>query len=171
MTTSPPPAPQLSPVSSVPSPAAGIPGAGAPGDSTGQTGMSGANDMVGTSRDNAITALGGNATILTGDGNDTVDAAGNDFVDAGNGEIFLGCPIDILRMAETVEVARGDAHRQRVQHVALNVAKFVNMRFDPVLAADVAGSDIVGVDGMGIVWARARCSACPSRSGSPASIC
>ena len=67
---------------------------------------------------------------------------------------FLGCPIDILSMAETVEVACAAMRtRQRVQHVALNVAKFVNMRFDSVLAADVASSDIVGVDGMGIVWA------------------
>jgi hypothetical protein len=27
----------------------------------------------------------------------------------------------------------------------LNVAKFVNMRFDPVLTADVAGSDVISV--------------------------
>ncbi|MBB4200378.1 glycosyltransferase [Rhodoblastus sphagnicola] len=66
---------------------------------------------------------------------------------------FLGCPIDVLSMAETVERAR-DAmlSRRRLQHVALNVAKFVNMRSDPTLAADVANSDLVGVDGMGIVW-------------------
>lgn len=68
-------------------------------------------------------------------------------------EIFLGCPIDILTMAETVDLAR-DAMRsgQRLQHVALNVAKLVNMRGDPVLAADVMNSDIVGIDGVGIVW-------------------
>ena len=67
---------------------------------------------------------------------------------------FLGCPIDILSMAETVELACAAMRtRQRVQHVALNVAKFVNMRFDPVLATDVASSDIVGIDGMGVVWA------------------
>lgn len=66
---------------------------------------------------------------------------------------FLGCPIDILTMAETVELARVAIRtRQRVQHVALNVAKFVNMRLDPVLAADVANSDVVSIDGMGIVW-------------------
>ena len=66
---------------------------------------------------------------------------------------LLGCPIDILSMAETVEVACAAMRtRQRVQHVALNVA-MMNMRFDPVLAADVASSDIVGVIGMGIVWA------------------
>jgi N-acetylglucosaminyldiphosphoundecaprenol N-acetyl-beta-D-mannosaminyltransferase len=66
---------------------------------------------------------------------------------------FLGCPIDILTMAETVELARGAMRsRRRLQHVALNVAKFVNMRFDQVLAADVADSDVVSIDGMGIVW-------------------
>ncbi|MET4120430.1 N-acetylglucosaminyldiphosphoundecaprenol N-acetyl-beta-D-mannosaminyltransferase [Bradyrhizobium sp. JR4.1] len=66
---------------------------------------------------------------------------------------FLGCPVDFLTMAETVELARGAMRsRQRLQHVALNVAKFVNMRSDPVLAADVANSDVVGIDGMGILW-------------------
>jgi N-acetylglucosaminyldiphosphoundecaprenol N-acetyl-beta-D-mannosaminyltransferase len=56
-------------------------------------------------------------------------------------------------MDETVELAR-DAmrNRRRLQHVALNVAKLVNMRSDPTLAADVASSDVVGIDGMGIVW-------------------
>lgn len=69
-------------------------------------------------------------------------------------ESFLGCPIDILTMAETVDLARGAMrNRSRLQHVALNVAKLVNTRTDPVLSADVAGSDVVGIDGMGIVWA------------------
>jgi N-acetylglucosaminyldiphosphoundecaprenol N-acetyl-beta-D-mannosaminyltransferase len=67
---------------------------------------------------------------------------------------FLGCPIDILTMKETVEQAAAAMRGgQRVQHVALNVAKFVNMRQDPILRADVAGSDLVGIDGMGIVFA------------------
>jgi N-acetylglucosaminyldiphosphoundecaprenol N-acetyl-beta-D-mannosaminyltransferase len=66
---------------------------------------------------------------------------------------FLGCPIDVLTMADTVELARRAIHsRQRLQHVALNVAKFVNMHFDPTLAADVASSDVISIDGMGIVW-------------------
>ncbi|MEH2516369.1 UDP-N-acetyl-D-mannosaminuronic acid transferase (WecB/TagA/CpsF family) [Bradyrhizobium sp. AZCC 1610] len=43
-------------------------------------------------------------------------------------------------------------NQQRLQLVALNVAKFANMRFDPVLAADVADSDVISIDGMGIVW-------------------
>jgi N-acetylglucosaminyldiphosphoundecaprenol N-acetyl-beta-D-mannosaminyltransferase len=56
-------------------------------------------------------------------------------------------------MAETIDLARRSMRsRQRLQHVALNVAKLVNMRFDPVLATDVANSDVVSIDGMGIVW-------------------
>jgi N-acetylglucosaminyldiphosphoundecaprenol N-acetyl-beta-D-mannosaminyltransferase len=68
--------------------------------------------------------------------------------------ILLGCPIDILTMAETVERVREALRRgKRLQHVALNVAKLVNMQVDPVLAADVLGSDMIGIDGMGILWA------------------
>src|SRR6185437_13118319 len=52
--------------------------------------------------------------------------------------------------------------RTRRQHVALNVAKLVNMRRDPVLAADVANSDIVGLDGMGIVRG-VRCVGLPAK--------
>ena len=67
---------------------------------------------------------------------------------------LLGCSVDVFTMAETVERARGAMHdRQRLQHVALNVAKFVNMRSDGILRADVIGSDVIGIDGMGIVLA------------------
>jgi N-acetylglucosaminyldiphosphoundecaprenol N-acetyl-beta-D-mannosaminyltransferase len=52
--------------------------------------------------------------------------------------------------------------RRRLQHVALNVAKFVNMRRDPLLATDVANSDVVSIDGMGIVWG-ARCVGLPAK--------
>ena len=57
-------------------------------------------------------------------------------------------------MDETVDLAR-QAMRDRTgtRHVALNVAKLVNMRSDAVLATDVRTSDLVGVDGMGIVFA------------------
>jgi len=69
-------------------------------------------------------------------------------------ENLLGCPIDILTMAETIDLARDAMRsRMRLQHVALNVAKLVNARWDPVLSADVANSDVVGIDGMGIVLA------------------
>lgn len=67
---------------------------------------------------------------------------------------LFGCSIDILTMAETVELARvAMRDRVRLQHVALNVAKFVNMRSDPILRSDVMGSDVIGIDGMGIVLA------------------
>lgn len=57
-------------------------------------------------------------------------------------------------MAETVDRAH-EAMRtgRKLQHVALNVAKLVNMQSDPLLASDVRGSDLVGIDGMGIVLA------------------
>jgi N-acetylglucosaminyldiphosphoundecaprenol N-acetyl-beta-D-mannosaminyltransferase len=77
---------------------------------------------------------------------------------------FLGCPIDILTMADTVDLARWAMQsQQRLQHVALYVAKFVSMRLDPVLAADVANSDVISIDGMGIVWG-ARALGLPVRS-------
>jgi N-acetylglucosaminyldiphosphoundecaprenol N-acetyl-beta-D-mannosaminyltransferase len=57
-------------------------------------------------------------------------------------------------MDETVDLARR-AIREKImtRHVALNVAKLVNMRFDPLLASDVSSSDVIGIDGMGIVVA------------------
>jgi N-acetylglucosaminyldiphosphoundecaprenol N-acetyl-beta-D-mannosaminyltransferase len=67
---------------------------------------------------------------------------------------LLGCSVDVLTMAETVELARvAMRDRRRLQHVALNVAKFVNMRSDRILYSDVMGSDVIGIDGMGIVLA------------------
>jgi N-acetylglucosaminyldiphosphoundecaprenol N-acetyl-beta-D-mannosaminyltransferase len=67
---------------------------------------------------------------------------------------ILGSPIDILTMPETVALARHAMRQRRTTlHVALNVAKLVNMRSDPVLASDVKSSDVVGIDGTGILWA------------------
>jgi N-acetylglucosaminyldiphosphoundecaprenol N-acetyl-beta-D-mannosaminyltransferase len=67
---------------------------------------------------------------------------------------ILGCPIDILTMSETVDLARSAMReRKTTLHVAMNVAKLVNMRTDPILSADVKSSDIIGIDGMGILLA------------------
>src|SRR5579871_2772578 len=67
---------------------------------------------------------------------------------------LFGCPVDVLTMGETVGLARAAMRdRAHLQHVALNVAKFVNMRSDPILRSDVVGSDVIGIDGMGIVLA------------------
>ena len=66
---------------------------------------------------------------------------------------FLGCPVDLYDMAETVALATDAMHRRvRLQHVVINVAKLVNLRRNPLLARDVAESDLINIDGMGIVW-------------------
>jgi N-acetylglucosaminyldiphosphoundecaprenol N-acetyl-beta-D-mannosaminyltransferase len=68
-------------------------------------------------------------------------------------EEFLGVPVDILSVGETVDLAEESmASHRRCQHVALNVAKFVKMRQQPELWRDVVESDVVGIDGMGILW-------------------
>ena len=65
---------------------------------------------------------------------------------------FLDIPIDTLTMAETIErSAHAMRVRKRTQHVAINVAKIVKARSDKVLRDDLIGSDIVSIDGMGIL--------------------
>jgi N-acetylglucosaminyldiphosphoundecaprenol N-acetyl-beta-D-mannosaminyltransferase len=67
---------------------------------------------------------------------------------------FIGVDIDVLTMEQTLERVREAIRtRKRLHHVALNVAKFVKLRCDSDLRADVACSDIVGVYGMGVVFA------------------
>jgi len=66
---------------------------------------------------------------------------------------FLGTPLDVLTMSQTLEMAtQAMCSGKKITHVALNVAKLVNMRTDPVLRGDVTSADIIGIDGMGIVW-------------------
>ncbi len=65
---------------------------------------------------------------------------------------FLGVPMHLLTMEQTLKrVANAIRERRPLLHVALNVAKFVNLHRDDELRADVFGADLVGVDGMGIV--------------------
>jgi N-acetylglucosaminyldiphosphoundecaprenol N-acetyl-beta-D-mannosaminyltransferase len=65
---------------------------------------------------------------------------------------LLNVPLDVLTLEQTTERAVAAMRsRTRTQHVAMNVAKFVKMRVDDVLKNDVIESDIVGIDGMGIV--------------------
>lgn len=67
---------------------------------------------------------------------------------------LFNTPVDILTMQETIDRAvAAMATRTRCQHVALNVAKLVNARSDAELDRDVRDSDIVGIDGMGILHA------------------
>jgi N-acetylglucosaminyldiphosphoundecaprenol N-acetyl-beta-D-mannosaminyltransferase len=67
---------------------------------------------------------------------------------------LLGVPIDSLTFDETVAWAIHAMQTKRLtQHVAINVAKLVKARRDPELWRDIAESHIVGIDGMGVVWA------------------
>ena len=66
---------------------------------------------------------------------------------------FLGTPVDLLTMRQTVDMAAmAMRSRSKITHVALNVAKLVRMKTDPVLRADVVASDIIGADGTGLLW-------------------
>lgn len=67
---------------------------------------------------------------------------------------LLGVPVDILTMNETLhEIETAIISRNRLQHVALNVAKLVSLQKNTELKEDVVSADIVGIDGMGIVLA------------------
>jgi N-acetylglucosaminyldiphosphoundecaprenol N-acetyl-beta-D-mannosaminyltransferase len=67
---------------------------------------------------------------------------------------LMGVPLDLLSMSQTIARAE-DAMTsgQRLQQVVINVAKLVNMRTDTDLRQDVLDSDIINIDGTGILWA------------------
>lgn len=66
---------------------------------------------------------------------------------------FIDAPMDVLTKAETVSLALAAIRSSRkATHCALNVAKLVRMRSNATLRDDVSAADIVGIDGMGIVW-------------------
>jgi N-acetylglucosaminyldiphosphoundecaprenol N-acetyl-beta-D-mannosaminyltransferase len=69
-------------------------------------------------------------------------------------KLILGTPCDVLTMAETLErVEASMTTGARLHHVSLNVAKLVTMRSNPELQSDVLSSDLIGVDGAGIILA------------------
>lgn len=66
---------------------------------------------------------------------------------------FMGCPMDVASMQETVEVIREAIQEDRfTQHVVVNVAKLVNMQRDEALKESVESCDIINIDGMGVVY-------------------
>jgi N-acetylglucosaminyldiphosphoundecaprenol N-acetyl-beta-D-mannosaminyltransferase len=66
---------------------------------------------------------------------------------------FLGARVDLLTVEETVErVVHAMETRTLCQHCVVNVAKLVNMRKSVALKNDIDRSDIVNIDGMGVVW-------------------
>lgn len=79
--------------------------------------------------------------------------------------LVLGCPIDRLDMAGTVErcrqiIEKGDFG----QHMAINAAKLVAMHEDPKLREVVVACDVINADGQAVVWAsRAVGDRLPSR--------
>ena len=67
--------------------------------------------------------------------------------------MFFGANVDLLSLRQTIDRAEAAmGSRTLTRHTALNVAKLINMQRDPDLADDVNSSDIVGIDGQGIVY-------------------
>jgi N-acetylglucosaminyldiphosphoundecaprenol N-acetyl-beta-D-mannosaminyltransferase len=67
---------------------------------------------------------------------------------------LLGVPVDVITSSETLhKIETSIISRNRLQHVALNVAKLVSLQKNTELREDVGSADIVGIDGMGIVLA------------------
>lgn len=65
----------------------------------------------------------------------------------------MGCPMDVLSMADTVGIVRESVMAGRfTQHVVVNVAKLMSMRTDARLEESVHSCDIINIDGMGVVW-------------------
>ncbi|MCV2867809.1 WecB/TagA/CpsF family glycosyltransferase [Defluviimonas sp. WL0002] len=65
---------------------------------------------------------------------------------------FLGAPFHLVDMDRALALAnRAMRDRQRLQHSDINVAKIIQMRADPNLARYVRESDIVCIDGAGVM--------------------
>lgn len=71
---------------------------------------------------------------------------------------FLQTPMDAITMEETIAIAEQAMRtRKRLQHVVVNVAKLVNMQSNKALYEDVCSSDLINIDGMGVVWGARLC--------------
>jgi N-acetylglucosaminyldiphosphoundecaprenol N-acetyl-beta-D-mannosaminyltransferase len=69
-------------------------------------------------------------------------------------KLILGTPCDVLTMKETLSLVEASMTTgARLHHVSLNVAKLVTMRSNAELQSDVLASDMIGIDGAGIVLA------------------
>ena len=66
----------------------------------------------------------------------------------------LGCEIDRIDMAEAARRCDGYVRtRAGAQHMAVNAAKIVAMRHDPVLRGLVDACELITADGQAVVWA------------------
>lgn len=83
-------------------------------------------------------------------------------MNAGNGNttrprdraVVLGCAIDRLDMAATLECCRSAIEEQRyTQHVSINAAKLVSCKRQPELQEIIEHAELVSADGQSVVWA------------------
>lgn len=66
---------------------------------------------------------------------------------------LFGSNMDTLTMEDTVRTINDRiSNNIFTQHVVVNVAKIVNMQNDPILRESVNSSDIINIDGMGLLW-------------------
>ena len=67
---------------------------------------------------------------------------------------FMNIKIHSLTMRETIDMILDRVEKNIfTQHSVINVAKLVNMKDDVSLQRSVMSSDIVNIDGMGLLWA------------------
>src|SRR5690606_39318121 len=67
---------------------------------------------------------------------------------------FLGTPLDPVTMEEAVDlIDEAIRSRRLLRHVAMNAAKLVATRRDPLLDWSVQTAGLVTADGQSIVWA------------------
>lgn len=66
---------------------------------------------------------------------------------------FLGAPIDLIDMGETVsEIGRHIEERRPGIHLGVNAANLVAAHDDPGYLADLGAADLVTADGQSVVW-------------------
>ncbi len=66
---------------------------------------------------------------------------------------FLNCNLDLLTMDETVKYIDDKIQKNNfIQQVVVNVAKLVNLQKDKELYISVNDSDLINIDGMGVIY-------------------
>jgi len=67
---------------------------------------------------------------------------------------LLGTAVDAVTMRDAVErVEHAVATRVQLRHVAMNAAKLVEMRRNPILRESVESADLITADGQSLIWA------------------
>ena len=66
---------------------------------------------------------------------------------------FLGAPLHLVTMAETLDLAdEAMTLRKPMHHTVVNVAKLVAMQKNTELHDDVTSADLINIDGAGVMW-------------------